>query len=100
MNKDEFVSTMAKVCYFAQEHSRDWSMDCTETVGHIQSSFEHVSHVIACFLSQSTIGGASGVESNIVLDQLVNEILNLDEWCAYFEKLINDLEYDNCNYSC
>lgn len=100
MNKDEFVSTMAKICYFAQGYSRDWDVDCIETVEHLKTSFEHVSHVIACFLAHSTVGGSSGVESNVVLDQLVNEILNLDEWCTYFNKLIDDLEYDNCNYSC
>lgn len=86
-NKDEFIRMIAKICYFAQEYSRDWERNLN--IEYLEPSFEHVSHVIACFISQYT---SEGVESNIVLDQLVNEIWNLDEWCAYFEKVINDYE--------
>jgi len=97
MHKDQFVSMLAKICYYAQEHSRDWEF----SDANIRCvAFEHVSHIVSCFLAQSTLIGSFGLESDIVLDALVNKPYNLFEWCVYFTKLVDELEYDNCNYNC
>lgn len=102
MHKDEFISTLAKICYYAQEYSRDWEYPSDDQYMYDMHlvSFSHVSHVIACFLAQSTVDGQDGIESNVVLDALMQKPYNLTEWCDYFHSLISTLEYDNCNYNC
>lgn len=101
MYKDEFVNMLASICYNAQEYSRDWDYPCHDhLIYDMQVSFCHVSHVVACFLAQSTIEGQNGVESNIVLDALIYKPYNLTEWCDYFKSLVDKLEYDNVNYNC
>ena len=97
MHKDQFVSMLAKICYNAQEYSKIWKFTDHDTK---IVTFRHISHIVSCFLESSTIVGSFGLESEIVLDTLVNKPYNLFEWCVYFTKLVDELEYDNCNYNC
>lgn len=86
MDKKMFVETMAKICYYGQEHSRDWG-DFKEK----HTSFEHISHIISCFIAQNTVGGKSdGCESFVVLPTLMNNYLTLDGWINFFEDLIDN----------
>lgn len=99
MHKDQFISLLAKICFNAQEYSRDWQVD--KKGEHVRLiTFKHVSYIICCFLESSTVIGSFGLESDIVLDALVNKPYNLFDWCVYFTDLVNKLEYDNFNYNC
>ena len=82
---------LAKICYYAQEHSHDWA-DRTNR-DDIRGGMEHVSHVIACFLAQHTVHGSLGVDSNVVFDILYGPYKSLEEWKEIFQKIV--FEWNN-----
>lgn len=93
MHRDEFVSMLARTCYFAQEHfahNKD------------KSSAECASYVVSCFLSKSTFSayGENNIRSDIVLDELVNKEWSVGDWCFHIDTILSELDYDNCNYDC
>lgn len=66
----KLIDMMAKACHYAQEHIDDpeaWDNSPVARTAH----FGCVSYQIACFLAQNTHDGHFGVESDIILDQLV-----------------------------
>lgn len=93
MYKDEFVSMLARTCYFAQEyylHNKD------------KHAAECASYVVSCFLSKATFVpyGENNIKADIVLDELMNKEWSVGDWCYHIDSILDELDYDNCHYHC
>jgi hypothetical protein len=85
--KVDLLETLARICYCAQENICDPEFHSTELYDR-ECAFLNTSYVIACFLAQNTVNGNEGVESEIVLEQLIDIKLDgngymlksLDKW--------------------
>lgn len=78
---------LAKACYYAQKHVDD--ADAWKTDPDVRERyFTCVSHQVACFLSQNTEFGDSGVESDVVLSELIaHPAKSLEQWQQIIDKL-------------
>lgn len=78
---------LAKACYYAQEHVDDpsaWGTSHEDRTRYLTC----VSHQVACFLSQNTEFGDSGVESDVVLSELIaHPAKSLEQWQQIIDKL-------------
>ena len=96
--KVDLIETMSRICYHAQEdvcdpeyHDADF---CVR-----ESAFSVTSYVIACLLAKYTFNGHGGVESEIVLAQMIDTSLNefgymlksLDEWMEIINAIVHSL---------
>jgi hypothetical protein len=85
--KVDLIEMLAMICYCAQENICDPEFHSTEFC-YRESAFIATSYVIACFLAKYTVNGNEGVESEIVLEQLIDIKLDdngymlksLDKW--------------------
>ncbi len=83
----DLLEMLARICYHAQENICDPYFHSTEFCDR-ESAFLATSYVVACLLAQNTVNGYGGVESEIVLNQLIditeNEdglmLKSLEEW--------------------
>lgn len=82
--KNKLLNYLAKSCHYAQEHIDD--LDAWDNLER-PLQLTCVSYQVACFLAQNTIDGLEeGVESDIILDELVELPLKSEnQW----EKVIN-----------
>ncbi len=91
---NKLLDFMAQACHFAQDHigcPDAWPGDPNDR----ENMLQVVSYQMACFLSQNTLYGDTGVEWDIVIDELVDNTQNddgimaksVDEW----KKILNDL---------
>lgn len=67
---DALEQFLAKSCHYAQEHIGDaeaWSMDTLNRHRLLQCT----SYQVACFISQNTVAGGSGVDWDVVITELV-----------------------------
>jgi hypothetical protein len=88
MSKDSLIDIIAKICYYAQDHSRlDEPKRSTKK---LRKQMEHVSHVVSCFLAQNTLKGQGGVETEIVLRELCGTVLNENEWKQKITELVEE----------
>lgn len=85
MKHKKLVKTLSQICYYAQDHISDPEVWPTETFDR-EKYFECTSHTIACFLAQNTVRGDEGVDSNIVLDHLVDRKKNRAGFMIQTEK--------------
>lgn len=83
---------LAKSCYYAQEHCHDpdaWSMEHAER----NTMFQCVSHQVACFIAQNTVLGNDGVDSTIILDELIDTkppMKSEDHWKKIISQIADD----------
>ncbi len=88
-NAKVLVATLAQACHYAQDHINDlqaWGTEDRETL------LQCTSHQIACFLAQNTEIGDEGVDSNIVLDSLVEHPMKTEnEWKAIIQAKADEL---------
>ena len=84
----KLVSILAKMCHYAQVHVSDpeaWSQDVDDR----RRSFQCTSYQVACFISQHTVLGKEGVESDIVLNELAKPGVRTEsEWVVILDSLI------------
>lgn len=78
LSKEDLVQTCVDICYYAQEHSKDW--DRVEQRIDLDYAMEHVSYVIACFIAQNTKGGQNGVDWDVVHKHLYGPVLTYQQW--------------------
>jgi|TARA_R110000803_G_scaffold122915_1_gene190903 hypothetical protein len=70
MKKPDLLDFMAKTCFYSQSHVQD-------LYGR-ENRLKCTSFIISCFLSENTKEGGSGVESNVILKELVNSPIDSD----------------------
>ena len=83
--QDNLRDSIAQICWFAQGHWFDNKEDM---------SYDHmttVSHVVACMLAQNTVYGNDGVDSNVVIEELVDDIKEFGEWQYIIQRKIDNL---------
>jgi hypothetical protein len=81
------VDMLAKMCHYAQSHVRCWDWE-SSTVD-IETAMSSTSHAVASFICKNTTGGWSGVESDIVIDQLCQPVKEVDEWKVIIQELFD-----------
>lgn len=86
------ITDLARICHFAQDHiDYYFSHNEADLKALIPNMMEPASHVIACFLAQSTEEGHHGVEWEIVHDDLCLKKFTVAEWEVKLEKIIKEL---------
>lgn len=86
----DLVSTISKICYYAQSHSADKEAWGPRESTDLRYSMEHVSFVVACFLAQNTTLGNHGVSFDIVLKDLIGKVKTEKQWTSFFKKMVKD----------
>jgi hypothetical protein len=94
--KVDLLQMLARICYHAQETLCDPELNSTDICdrGH---AFLATSYVIACFLAEYTVDGHYGVETEIVLDYLVDTtestngliLTSIDKWKDIITNIVN-----------
>ncbi len=93
----DLLEMLARICYHAQETICDPELNSTDICDR-GTAFLATSYVIACFLAQYTVnGGHGGVESEIVLDYLVDVtettdgliLKSIDKWKDIITNIVN-----------
>lgn len=89
MEKPSLIRFMALACYYAQGHiNPDWYDEDADR----QLMLECTSHQMACFLAQNTVLGGDGVETEVVLEQLLDPpVREVEEWEGILAGLVEDL---------
>lgn len=91
LNQKQLIHICSKICEFAQDHSSDEeAWDRTD----LNSKMEHVSYVVACFISQNTKLGDDGVPFDIVLHELCGKILTEKQWERIISQLVFEFDGD------
>lgn len=87
----KLVTMMAKACHYAQEYIDDsdaWSAAAEDR----EKYFTCVSYQMACFFAQNTKNGKNGVESNVVLFDLIETPMkNEQEWTQILNRIAKEL---------
>jgi len=83
MERNLLINTCARICCYAQEHSRDCLPPFRD-----KYTFESTSYIVACFISQSPVSDCNDVEWDIVLDDLTSETKGLQEWQEIISRLV------------
>jgi hypothetical protein len=89
---------MAKMCHYAQEHCGDpqvWSMEPHDR----EQTLQCTSYQVACFLAQNTVNGSGGVESDVILSELTQNVLDkngmmcqsIGEWKSILQSIVDEL---------
>jgi hypothetical protein len=92
-NKDKIMlpTFMAKACSYAQEHVDDseaWPNDLLAR----EKYFTCVSFQMSCFFAQNTVYGKEGVESDIVISELVELPMKSEKiWQKIINKIAKEL---------
>jgi hypothetical protein len=94
--KVDLLETLAMICYCAQENICDPEFHSTDLCDR-ESAFMNTSYIIACFLAEYTADGQYGVESEIVLDYLVDVtettdglmLKSIDKWKDIITNIVN-----------
>lgn len=83
----KLLNFMAQACHFAQENIDGWEID--EPSFDRELALQCTSHQMACFVAQNTVGGDCGVESGILIDQLVETPMkSIAEWTDIILELV------------
>jgi len=85
--REVLVDTCAKICHYAQDHSRDWMRPFRD-----EDAFQHTSYTVACFIAQSSLTYDDGVEWDVVLDQLMSDFKTITEWQEIISNLVADYQ--------
>lgn len=89
--KNELVKFLAKACNYAQSHIDD-SEAWPVTPVFREAALQCVSFQIACFLAQNTKEGDFGVESEIILEELIERPMKSEkQWVKILEKKARQL---------
>lgn len=89
MEKPDLIRFMAQACHYAQDHITGWGYEDPNVDR--EYLLQCTSHQIACFLAQNTVDGSDGVETEIVLEQLVSpEIREIEEWESIFKGIVEE----------
>ena len=97
LNVNPLLKFMAQACYYAQSHIADpqaWSDKELERGNYLQCT----SYQVACFLAQNTVEGINGVDSEIIIEELVSTKLDdnglmlkdWEDWEVLLQKLVDD----------
>jgi hypothetical protein len=95
LERNALIHICSKICEFAQNHSSDedaWDRS------NLTSKMEHVSYVVACFISQNTKFGDEGVPFDIVLDELCGEILTCEQWEKKIAAIVSNYDFECAAY--
>lgn len=86
----KLVDYMAKSCFYAQDNVNDREAWETDDISR-EKYFTCVSYQVSCFLAQNTILGDGGVDSTIVLNELIEyPMKSQTKWKSIIEKLVKD----------
>lgn len=89
--QNNLLDFMARSCHYAQEHIDDiqaWGFDPDIR----ENRFQCVSYQMACFFAQNTVNGNSGVESDVVLAQLVEHpAKSIVDWNVILDRIAIEL---------
>jgi len=85
LSKRRLIKTCSEICYFAQSHSAD-----QDAWGYMIESMMHVSFVVSCLICHNTKHGSNGVDSDLVIKELVGPVLSLKDWKKIIKNLVKD----------
>lgn len=88
LTKDQLINVCSRICYYAQDHSKDTESWGKRNTKKLAKQLHHTSYTVACFIAQNTKYGKDGVEFDILLKQLVGNVLTFKEWKKIITELI------------
>jgi hypothetical protein len=89
------TNILSKMCHYSQDNIRaedmvDGEFEKPENQRFRASCLACTSYAVACFIAQNTVAGHSGVESDIVLEELVEgNVKSIEEWEVIIQEVVD-----------